>query len=263
MHAFRHSSTPSSTTAAPKEQGEEEEGESSKSMTMGEKCDKEKEKNSTEEDKEGNDDGKEDEKEEEESSEDEEGEVVGEEEEGGEFEKVQRPDELEEEEQLLEEIEQHKKEGEEEEDGTPSKSPAWDDANTLPIKRVEWEKQALRFEMMFKVNEVEPFHVLVEDKAGTMWRESQENVKSVKFKVVFLRVLVEGSAGASWMRLIDKDDPGLEGSQSPFLSPAPSCSTAPISSLTAMKAHPSKILPSSYSLMACSCLLLLPASSCS
>ncbi|CAI5496500.1 unnamed protein product [Closterium sp. Naga37s-1] len=225
MHAFRHSSTPSSTTAAPKEQGEEEEGESSKSMTMGEKCDKEKEKNSTEEDKEGNDDGKEDEKEEEVYSTDKE-------EEGD--------------------------KGKKEENGGEEES-----ESKRPIKRVEWEKQALRFEMMFKVNEVEPFHVLVEDKAGTMWRESQENVKSVKFKVVFLRVLVEGSAGASWMRLIDKDDPGLEGSQSPFLSPAPSCSTAPISSLTAMKAHPSKILPSSYSLMACSCLLLLPASSCS
>ncbi|CAI5481536.1 unnamed protein product [Closterium sp. Yama58-4] len=146
-----------------------EEGESSESVTQGEKENGGEEEESSEE-KDGEDDSKGEEEEgseeeeegeadgsqekeegskdkdgevEEDSSEEEEGEEVGEEEDSGDFEEGQRPED-EVDEQLLEELGQPKKkarvDGDEEEgeEGTPSKNLAsettldiWDDANTL------------------------------------------------------------------------------------------------------------------------------------
>ncbi|CAI5459572.1 unnamed protein product [Closterium sp. Yama58-4] len=49
-----------------------------------------------------------------------------------------------------------------------------------PSKRVAWENQKPKFKTLFKVKEVEQFHVVLEDKAGVVWRESRENVQLVK-----------------------------------------------------------------------------------
>ncbi|CAI5511074.1 unnamed protein product [Closterium sp. Naga37s-1] len=99
-----------------------------------------------------------------------------------------------------------------------------------PSKRVVWVKQAKKFKTLFRVKEVEQFDVVVEDKAGAtpplsprsignveglvfpdLWVNWGEICGGESFKVVFLRVLVEGSGGAPRMQLIDMDDPRVEG----------------------------------------------------
>ncbi|CAI5477514.1 unnamed protein product [Closterium sp. Yama58-4] len=48
-----------------------------------------------------------------------------------------------------------------------------------PNKRVAWADQNQKYKTLFRVKEVEAFHVVVEAKGGVVWRESRENVKVV------------------------------------------------------------------------------------
>ncbi|CAI7730001.1 unnamed protein product [Closterium sp. NIES-54] len=49
-----------------------------------------------------------------------------------------------------------------------------------PTKRVAWADQDRKYKTLFRVKEVEAFHVTVEAKGGMVWRESRENVKVVR-----------------------------------------------------------------------------------
>ncbi|CAI6007792.1 unnamed protein product [Closterium sp. NIES-65] len=49
-----------------------------------------------------------------------------------------------------------------------------------PTKRVAWADQDRKYKTLFRVKEVEAFHVTLEAKGGMVWRESRENVKVVQ-----------------------------------------------------------------------------------